>query len=284
MFVRSAGSAVVSGVDDRPEHEAALQFDQPRGERAQIPVARPGVDHRAGPHGDGRPDDVAHELGRFGHVEPGRAGGAARTLRPGDAGGPDPPGCALLALSALGSGDARRTILALGARQTLTTSTPCFPGCRGTMTVDDSSEPGTTSSRRRQQNPWKGAGSASKINAEPRSSAGRREGDAVGVTEVFRGEERAEHDAATARRRAQRTVPRTGRPRDRAAARRRAAALPHPRGHPGPERARLRRRHGPLPRRRRPGRGHRRAGREALPAGGSSCRYVSWPAPPTACC
>ncbi len=81
------------------------------------------------------------------------------------------------------------------------------------MTVDDSSEPGTTSSRRRQQNPWKGAGSASKINAEPRSSAGRREGDAVGVTEVFRGEERAEHDAATARRRAQRTVPRTGRPR-----------------------------------------------------------------------
>ena len=164
------------------------------------------------------------------------------------------------------------------------TSTPCFPGCRGTMTVDDSSEPGTTSSRRRQQNPWKGAGSASKINAEPRSSAGRREGDAVGVTEVFRGEERAEHDAATARRRAQRTVPRTGRPRDRAAARRRAATLPHPRGHPGPGRARLRRRHGPIPRRRRPGRGHRRAGREALPAGGSSCRYVSWPAPPTACC
>ncbi len=67
------------------------------------------------------------------------------------------------------------------------TSTPCFPGCRGTMTVDGSSEPGTTSSRRRQQNPWKGAGSASKINAEPRSSAGRREGDAVGVTEVVSG-------------------------------------------------------------------------------------------------
>ena len=67
------------------------------------------------------------------------------------------------------------------------TSTPCFPGCRGTMTVDDSSEPGTTSSRRRQQNPWKGAGSTSKINAEPRSSAGRREGDAVGVTEVVSG-------------------------------------------------------------------------------------------------
>ena len=54
--------------------------------------------------------------------------GAARTLRPGDAGGPDPPGCALLALSALGSGDARRTILALGARQTLQASGALLAG------------------------------------------------------------------------------------------------------------------------------------------------------------
>src|SRR6185503_6273589 len=107
---------------------AALQLDQPRGERAQVPVARPGVDHRAGPHGDGRADDVAHELGRFGNVEPGRAGGAARALRPGDAGGPDPPSCALLALSALGSRDARRTILALGARQTLQASGALLAG------------------------------------------------------------------------------------------------------------------------------------------------------------
>jgi len=67
------------------------------------------------------------------------------------------------------------------------TSTPCFPGCRGTMTVDGSSQPGTTSSGRRQQNPWKAPGALQRSNAEQRSSAGRREGDAVGVTEVVSG-------------------------------------------------------------------------------------------------
>ena len=90
------------------------------------------------------------------------------------------------------------------------TSTPCFPGCRGTMTVDGSSQPGTTSSGRRQQNPWKAPGALQRSNAEQRSSAGRREGDAVGVTEVVSGRGTRRARRRHGPRRAQRTVPRTG--------------------------------------------------------------------------
>jgi hypothetical protein len=81
------------------------------------------------------------------------------------------------------------------------------------MAVDGSSQPVDDLVGASPAEPWKGAGSASKINAEPRSSAGRREGDAVGVTEVVSGRGTRRARRRHGRRRAQRTVPRTGRPR-----------------------------------------------------------------------
>jgi len=69
------------------------------------------------------------------------------------------------------------------------TSTPCFPACRATMTVGGSSEPGTTSSRRRPSHALRtprgrAPGAPQRSTAEPRSNAGRREGDELPVPTV----------------------------------------------------------------------------------------------------